>query len=227
MVNKPAGPSSYDMIRRIKRIIGKEKIGHCGTLDPLASGLLVILIGKATKWQSTFMGASKTYRFKMELGLRTNTGDITGEIIHRQPVPQDLTEDGVRNVLASLVGKRQQLPPMFSALKKDGVPLYKLARKGIVVDRAPRTFEIFSLTLLALQTPAIADIRVTCSSGTYVRTLTEDIGRELGTVATMTELVREASGSFQLESAIDGDRLISMTSLEFWPLVKEWPGDPK
>jgi len=214
LVDKPSGPTSYDIIRWLKRIIKDVRIGHSGTLDPLASGLLIILLGKATKKQSDFMNMEKIYRCQLKLGVRTNTGDVTGTPVERLPVKQ-MEQAQLREVLESFVGAQSQMPPMFSALKKEGVPLYKLARKGQTVERSPRQIMIHSIEFLGSGEGTI-DFRVRCSSGTYVRTLVEDVGSRLGSAATMSALVREGIGSFLLAEAVSGMELRSMTP----PMIK-------
>ncbi len=169
LVDKPSGPTSYDMIRWVKRIVKGVKIGHCGTLDPLASGLLIILLGKATKKQSQFMGLDKTYRCHMRLGIQTDSGDITGKVIQEAQVP-NLNSEMIQTIFQKMTGPQLQIPPMYSALKVQGTPLYKLARKGVVVKRDPRPIQIFSLDLLNVTDNKEIEFKVHCSSGTYVRT---------------------------------------------------------
>lgn len=225
LVDKPSGPTSYDVIRWIKRKINDVKIGHCGTLDPLASGLLIILLGrKATRIQSRFMSGKKVYRCKMKLGTKTDTGDITGRVVQKSNNEVAVNRLEVEEVLKRFLGKREQVPPMFSALKKDGVPLYKLARRGELVARNPRTIEIESIELLNFNPPAEIEFRLTCSGGTYVRVLVEEIGEELKYPATMTGLVREGVGPYHLAEAVSGEKLKFMEGEEIWRLVKEVSG---
>lgn len=206
LVHKPSGPTSYDVIRLFKRRFRGVKIGHSGTLDPLASGLLILLLGKATKKQSEIMGRDKTYLARCRLGIKTDSGDISGKIIEQKSVPP-LNETVVKDVLKSFIGEIEQIPPMYSALKLDGAPLYKLARKGVVVERKPRRIHIHSLSLLKTPLPEELEIEVHCSSGTYVRTLVEDIGDRLGTVATLAGLVRVRIGEFDLSQAINAEEI--------------------
>jgi len=205
LVDKPAGPTSYDIIRWIKPKLGGAKIGHAGTLDPLASGLLVILIGKATKRQDDVMGSDKVYRCRLRFGLRTDTGDVTGRTIESSTAP---APDGERlwRILSDLAGEHMQTPPMYSALKQKGVPLYKLARAGKTVERKPRKVSIRWMEPLETQGDE-ASFRVRCSSGTYIRSLVEDIGAAAGVGATMSALAREAIGNFTIDRATPGDQL--------------------
>lgn len=204
-VSKPSGPTSYDIIRWVKRIARDAKIGHCGTLDPLASGVLILLFGKATRSQASFMGREKIYRTVIRLGLKTDSGDTDGRPLDERPVPV-LHEEDVRAVLAGFVGEQEQIPPMYSAIKKDGVPLYKLARKGEQIERAPRRIIIHEIALLRLSHGEL-EFRTRCSSGTYVRTLAEDIAARLGTVGAVSTLVREAVGGCRVEDAVPGEKV--------------------
>lgn len=205
LVDKPAGPTSYDIIRWIKPKLGGAKIGHAGTLDPIASGLLVVLIGKATRRQSDVMGSDKIYRCRLKLGVRTDTGDVTGRMldVSQAPPPED---DKIWRALAALAGDHDQVPPMYSALKHKGVPLYKLARKGQTVERKPRRITVKWVEALDRQSDEVS-FRVRCSSGTYVRTLVEDLGAAVGVGATMSALSREAIGPFTLDRATPGEHL--------------------
>jgi tRNA pseudouridine55 synthase len=202
LIDKPAGPTSYDMIRWIKRKAKDTKIGHAGTLDPLATGLLVVLLGRATKRQSDVMGRDKIYRCRLRLGLRTDTGDITGRVIETSdaPPPDAAT---LLSRLSRFLGEMEQVPPMYSALKKDGVPLYKLARAGKTVERASRRVTIHWMEPVSVDGADVV-VRIKCSSGTYVRSLVEDIGAAVGLGATMVELVRESIGPLRLEDALPG-----------------------
>lgn len=218
LVNKPAGPTSYDMIRRIKKTLRGAKIGHAGTLDPLASGLLVVLLGRATKLQDRFMAMEKTYVCKMKLGVQTDTGDLAGAPIQEKPVP-NLSADEVKKILESFQGPRMQIPPMYSALKKDGQPLYKLARKGETVERPPRPIVLHEIKLLDWTSPVI-HFSVRCSSGTYVRTLVEDFGEALGSCAVTIELIRSKIGPYSIDEAIQGDDLPNQTAEQIARLTR-------
>jgi tRNA pseudouridine55 synthase len=200
LLDKPVGLTSNAALQRAKRALGARKAGHAGTLDPLASGLLVLLFGEATKFAGPLLEAEKEYLATLKLGEKTATGDAEGAVLETRPV--NVTGAQVEQALASFRGEIEQLPPMHSALKHGGVPLYKLARRGESVERRPRRVRIEELELLKLALPSV-DVRVRCSKGTYVRTLAEDIGAVLGTGAHLSALRRTASGGFRLADAID------------------------
>jgi len=207
-INKPSGVTSFWAVKQAKRILGIKKVGHCGTLDPLAEGVLVILLGKTTKLQSSLMAGDKTYKARLKLGVTTDTGDITGKVLKEAPVgPLDTAN--VTAVLDSFVGAMEQIPPMYSALNYGGKRLYDFARAGIEVKREPRGITIHSIDLLDAA-PGRIDIRVKCSKGTYIRTLGEDIGKKLGCGATLEALCRERSGDYGVETALDGRLLQSI-----------------
>lgn len=210
LVDKPSGPTSYDVIRAVKRVVVKgTKIGHCGTLDPMASGLLILLFGKSTKKQSLIMGQDKIYLTKIQFGVKTDSADVTGHKIAEAALPI-MDPNAIALALRKLSGERDQIPPMFSALKVEGTPLYKLARKGEVIERKPRRIRIDAIELLNVLLPDTIEIRVRCSSGTYIRTLAEEIGAALGTVGTMKSLVREQIGKFSLSDALPGNDLFKL-----------------
>jgi len=194
LADKPEGWTSADVVRRVKAKVC-VKVGHLGTLDPFATGLLPICIGEATKVAQFLNTADKEYTGTIALGSATDTGDLTGEVRETQPVP-DFSDAELRRVAESLSGEQMQKPPMYSALKRDGVPLYKLARQGIEVEREARPIVIRALELERLEGDRLA-FRVACSKGTYVRVLAEDIGCALGTVAHLASLRRTAFGSFR------------------------------
>jgi tRNA pseudouridine55 synthase len=206
LVNKPSGPTSYDMIRRLKRLFPGVKIGHCGTLDPMAAGLLLILLGRATKKQADLMKCDKTYLCRMRFGVKTDTADITGQVIETAPQPL-LSADDFSVLLASFQGEQLQLPPMYSALKHQGQPLYKLARQGKDIERERRRITIHEIQSTQPPTAGEAEIRVRCSSGTYVRTLVEDIAARANSCATLSALIRETVGPYQWQEAISGNDL--------------------
>jgi len=202
VVYKPAGPSSYDVIRRLKKVLGRDiRIGHCGTLDPAAEGILLVLLGKATRRQSELMNLVKTYRVTIRLGQRTSTGDRQGQVIEELPVG-DLSVGDVEKVLNRFIGEISQVPPMYSAVHYGGRRLYELARKDIIVERAARKVKIYSLQLVNLTLPRLV-LRVKCSAGTYMRALAEDIARACGTVGMVEELVREKVGDFDRSISLD------------------------
>jgi len=200
LLDKPQGMSSNYALQRVKHLFNAEKAGHTGSLDPLATGLLPICLGEATKYSQHLLDADKVYRTRMRLGQKTSTADAEGEIIDEQPVPS-LTREQIEQVLARFRGTIQQVPSMYSALKKDGKPLYELARKGIEVAREPRTVQIYRLELLKVE-PLYWELEVACSKGTYIRNLVEDIGDILGCGAHVAELRRLASGCFQLDERL-------------------------
>jgi tRNA pseudouridine55 synthase len=199
LVDKPVGLSSNAALQIAKRLFQAGKAGHAGTLDPLASGLLIVLLGEATKFAGLLLEQDKEYLATLKLGERTATGDAEGEILERKTVAVD--EPMLKEVLARFRGEIEQVPPMHSALKRDGVPLYKLARKGVHVERERRRVRIREIELLK-QEKDLLEIRVACSKGTYVRVLAEDIGAALGTCAHLGGLRRTASGGFRIEDAI-------------------------
>lgn len=204
LLDKPSGRSSNQALQRVRRLFRARKAGHCGSLDPLATGLLPICLGQATRFSSYLLGASKTYRAGCRLGLTTTTGDAEGEIVETSPVSVD--ERQVERVLAGFVGHSEQVPPMYSALKHEGRRLYELAREGLQVEREARQIEIYRLELLAFEPPRI-EIEVHCSKGTYVRTLAEDIGNALGCGAHLDALRRIAVDRLELEDSVDIERL--------------------
>ncbi len=198
LLDKPLGMSSNAALQQAKRLYGAAKAGHAGTLDPLASGLLVALFGEATKFAAPLLDSHKEYLATLKLGEKTSTGDAEGEVLQIRPV--DVREADLEAALRRFRGPIDQLPPMHSALKRGGVPLYKLARRGQTVTREPRRVEIFELELVRYL-PPLLEIRVRCSKGTYVRTLAEDIGEALGTGAHLAALRRTASGPFRVGEA--------------------------
>ena len=199
LLDKPLGPSSNAVLQRAKALLGARKAGHAGTLDPLASGLLLVLFGEATKFAGLLLDAEKEYLATLKLGETTATGDAEGEVLERRAVK--VSQSRLHEALRKFHGTIEQLPPMHSALKRDGVPLYKLARKGVQVARERRRVQILALESLRFEPPWL-ELRIRCSKGTYIRTLAEDIGAELGTGAHLAALRRTASGGFRLEDAI-------------------------
>jgi tRNA pseudouridine55 synthase len=205
LLDKPVGLSSNKALQRIRRLLGGAKAGHTGSLDPLASGMLPICIGEATKLAGELLGGNKWYRFGIALGERTDSGDAEGQIIERQPVPP-LDRMLITPVLVELCGVQWQVPPMYSALKHAGQPLYRLARQGLTVERAARQVEIFELELLSAPPDPLL-FRVRCSKGTYVRTLAEQIAGKLGTCGFVNYLRRESVQPFEHEPMQDLDEL--------------------
>lgn len=205
LFDKPQGMSSNQALQRVKYLYNAEKAGHTGSLDPLATGLLPICLGEATKYSQHLLDADKVYRTRMRLGQKTSTADAEGEVIQERPVPH-FDQATIDAVLAKFTGTIQQIPSMYSALKKDGKPLYELARQGIEVAREPRTIHIYRLQLLAVE-PLYWELEVVCSKGTYIRNLVEDMGEMLGCGAHVSELRRLASGCFSLDEQLTLDYL--------------------
>ena len=204
LLDKPVGLSSNDALIRAKRLYLAKKAGHTGTLDPLASGLLPLCFGEATKFSQDLLEADKTYEATMRLGVRTTTGDAEGEAVQTREVSCD--QAAVVAALSQFRGEIVQIPPMYSALKRDGKPLYEYARAGQVIEREGRSVTIHALDLLACALPDVT-FRVTCSKGTYVRTLAEDIGEALGCGAHLVALRRTGVGALTLEHAVTLDAL--------------------
>lgn len=217
LLDKPVGLSSNAALQRVRRLAGRIKAGHCGSLDPLASGMLPICLGEATRLAGELLDGDKAYRFGLLLGERTATGDAEGAVIERLPVPA-LTPAGIESALAALRGPQQQVPPMYSAIKRDGQPLYRLARAGLTVERAARAVRIEALTLLAAD-GARLDLRVRCSKGTYVRVLGEEIARRLGTCGRLTDLRRDYVEPFEHDPMVPLEALEGR-ALSDWPLLR-------
>jgi len=215
LLDKPLGLSSNAALQRVRTLLGRVKAGHVGSLDPLATGMLPICIGEATKVAGELTSARKRYHFHVALGARTASGDTEGEVIGRAPVPP-LEAAVVEAALGRLRGPGQQLPPMYSALKREGRPLYRLARAGVTVERAPRPIELSELRLIAL-TPATLELEVLCSKGTYVRVLAEDIASALGTLGHVTQLRRLYVEPFEREPMHTLEGIAAQRTREEWP----------
>jgi tRNA pseudouridine55 synthase len=209
LLDKPPGLSSNAALQQVRRLLGRPKAGHTGSLDPLATGMLPICIGEATKVAGSLLAGDKGYTATISLGARTDTGDSTGTVVEQCAVPE-LDETRLTVALAALRGPQQQVPPMYSALKRDGQPLYKLARRGLTVDRPARDIVIHTLDLLEFG-PATLRIRVECSKGTYIRVLAEELGRSLGSCAHLTALRRDFSEPFR------GERMYTFEALQALP----------
>ena len=205
IVNKPSGLTSHDVVAEVRRHLKFKKVGHTGTLDPSATGVLPLMINKATKLSPYLMGADKTYTATIKLGITTNTYDGDGEIQDTKDV--NVTEEDCLNALNEFRGHIQQIPPMFSAKKINGKRLYKLARKGIEVEREPKNVTISLLELIDFTSPLIK-LKVSCSAGTYIRVIAQDLGHKLGCGAHLSALERTQVGSFYIEDAIDLKELI-------------------
>ncbi len=194
LVDKPAGWTSFDVLAKLRGALGTRKLGHSGTLDPMATGVLAVFIGRATAAADRQLDHDKTYEATIRLGLRTDTGDITGAVLERAAA--EAGERELRAALPQFVGAREQLPPMYSAVKVNGQPLYRAARKGQTVERTPRPITIYSIDYLGSPVPGDYTLRVVCSKGTYIRVLAEEIGASLGVPAALAALRRTRAGVF-------------------------------
>lgn len=214
-LDKPRGPTSHDIVDRVRERTRVRRVGHAGTLDPLASGVLVVCVGRrATRVAQYLMGERKVYRADVRLGITTDTYDGEGEVIAEAPV--EVSRRQVEAALTRFEGPIEQIPPMFSALKHKGKPLYRLARRGVEVEREPRRVVIDRLELTAWEPPTCT-LEMACSAGTYVRVLVHDLGQALGCGAYVTDLIRLASGIFRLEDAITLETLARAASEGRWP----------
>ena len=212
LLNKPLGISSNAALQRVRWLYRAEKGGHTGALDPLASGLLPICLGEATKFSHYLLDSTKRYQTTIYLGHSTTTGDVEGDVLFEQAVPE-LTQAKIEQILATFVGDIQQVPPMYSALKKEGRPLYELARKGIEIEREARPITIEALELLSFTENSLT-LDVTCSKGTYIRVLGEDIAKALNTFGHLTYLHRIKTGQFDLIPSYTIEYLESLTEFE-------------
>ncbi len=205
-LHKPTGKTSHDMVSLVRRTLGLKRVGHTGTLDPEASGVLPILVGKATGLSELLTEKTKGYTARVRLGIATDTYDRAGTVTERSDVIP--SEEEIKAVAKTFIGKISQLPPMYSAIKKDGKKLYELARQGITIEREARCVEIYDLRCYDFSENEFS-LDVTCSKGTYIRSLCYDLGRALGTCATMVSLLRTQSGLFTLENAVTPETLIA------------------
>lgn len=221
IIDKPEKISSAAVVSHVKRIPGVKKAGHTGTLDPFATGVMVVCVNQATRLAQFFLHDSKTYEGVMELGIETDTQDITGSVISRIDIdsisadfsPDSLSSKHIESVFSGFKGKISQVPPVYSALKHNGVPLYKLARKGKPVEKPPRTVTIHSLHIIKIDLPEIK-FEVSCSSGTYIRTLASDIGKKLGCGGCLKKLRRTVSSGFDISEAISVEEINDPTKRE-------------
>ncbi len=200
-IDKPGGWTSHDVVGKVRRLLGQKSVGHAGTLDPLATGVLLVCVGNATRVSEYLMAGRKVYRAVAQLGIETDTYDAEGAIVARQNVPE-LTHEDLVAALARFAGKIEQIPPAYSAIKQDGVPAYRKARRGETVTIQPRQVTIHGIELLGWATPYVT-FKVTCDPGTYIRSLAHDLGAALGCGAALTELRRLQSGQFRVEDALD------------------------
>ncbi len=212
LIDKPAGPTSHDVVDAIRRKFGIKKVGHCGTLDPNATGLLIIVLGLGTKLSEKLMGDDKVYEGAVKFGEATNSYDCDGEILETKPVPP-LTLDQLNEAATAFVGDQMQTPPMVSAVKVKGVPLYKLARKGIEVAREPRLVHIYNCRFTNYE-PPLGQFRIACTKGTYVRSIAHDLGQKLGCGAHLAALRRSVSGKFDVADATKLDDVLQLTTAE-------------
>lgn len=212
LVDKPKGPTSHDVVDLVRRRFGIRKVGHAGTLDPNATGLLVLLLGRGTKLSEKLMAADKVYEGTLKLGETTDSYDADGQVVATAPVPP-LTLEQLNAAAAAFEGDLMQAPPMVSAAKVGGVPLYKLARKGVEVERKPRLVHVYSFRFSAYQEP-LAAFRVVCTKGTYVRSLVHDLGQKLGCGAYLATLRRLESGPLSVTRAIPLEELLRLSPAE-------------
>ena len=208
IIDKPEGFTSHDVVNSVRGIAGTKKVGHAGTLDPFATGVLIVGVNQGTKALTFLKEDDKEYEATLMLGAETDTLDRDGRVIKEVPCP-DISHDDMERILASFIGKQEQLPPRFAAIKKDGIPFYKLARKGLDFEVPPRGIEIYGITLLNIDMPQVF-FRVRCSSGTYVRSLARDIGIKAGCCGYLKSLRRIRSGRFGIEKAIPLQKLKGM-----------------
>ncbi len=210
LVDKPAGPTSHDVVDVIRRKFGLKKVGHCGTLDPNATGLLIIVLGRGTKLSERLMGDDKVYAGTIKFGESTDSHDAAGQLIASLPVPP-LTLEQLNAEAATFLGDQMQMPPMVSAIKKAGVPLYKLARKGVEVEREARLIHIYSFRFTEYTEP-LGKFKLACTKGTYIRKIAHDLGARLGCGAHLTALRRTVSGQFDVADAIALDALLDAST---------------
>src|SRR5437773_1908537 len=209
LIDKPAGPTSHDVVAAIRRQFAIKKVGHCDTLDPNATGLLIIVLGRGTKLVEKLMSDDKVYEGGIKFGDTTDSYDADGELVGSLPVPP-ITLDQLNEAAQEFVGDHMQTPPMVSAIKKDGVPLYKLARKGVEVPREPRLVHIYNFRFSGYQEP-IGQFRIACTKGTYVRSLAHELGQKLGCGAHLATLRRTASGKFDVADSVSLDAILRLT----------------
>jgi tRNA pseudouridine55 synthase len=212
LVDKPAGPTSHDIVDSIRRQFGLKKVGHCGTLDPNATGLLIIVLGRATKLSERLMSDDKVYEGVLKLGEATDSYDADGELVASLPVPPT-TLDELNEAAQEFIGDLMQKPPMVSAVKKGGVPLYKLARKGIEVEREARLVHIYNFRFTSYQEP-LGQFRLACTKGTYVRSIAHELGQKLGCGAHLATLRRVTSGKFDVTDAVQFEEIIKLSPKE-------------
>jgi tRNA pseudouridine55 synthase len=209
LIDKPVGPTSHDVVDAIRRQFQIKKVGHCGTLDPNATGLLIIVLGRGTKLSEKLMSSDKVYEGSVKLGETTDSYDADGELVTSLPVPPTTLEE-LNELAATFVGDQMQMPPMVSAIKKGGVPLYKLARKGMEVTREARLVHVYNFRFSDYKEP-LGHFRVACTKGTYVRSLAHDLGQKLGCGAHLANLRRLVSGKFDVADAIQFEQVLALS----------------
>jgi len=212
LIDKPAGPTSHDVVDAIRRKFGIKKVGHCGTLDPNATGLLIIVLGRGTKLSEKLMGDDKVYEGTIKFGVATDSYDADGEVVETKSVPP-LTLEQLNEASGAFVGDLMQTPPMVSAIKKDGVPLYKLARKGIEIAREPRLVHIYNFRFTSYE-PPLGRFRIACTKGTYVRSIAHELGQKRGCGAHLSALRRVTSGKFDVAEATSLAEVLKLTTAE-------------
>jgi tRNA pseudouridine55 synthase len=217
LIDKPAGPTSHDVVDAIRRQFTIKKVGHCGTLDPNATGLLIIVLGRGTKLSEKLMSDDKVYKGTVKFGEATTSYDADGELVSSLPLPP-LSLEQLNQAAGEFVGDQMQLPPMVSAVKKDGVPLYKLARKGIEVEREPRLIHIYRFCFSSYQEP-LGEFELACTKGTYVRSVAHEMGQNLGCGAHLATLRRMRSGKFDVADAREFEEVLKLNSCELERLV--------
>ena len=213
LIDKPAGPTSHDVVDALRRAFRLEKVGHCGTLDPNATGLLIIVLGKATKLSEKLMSDDKVYEGTIKFGESTDSYDADGELVASLPV-LPMTVEELNESAATFQGDIMQMPPMVSAVKIKGVPLYKMARKGIEVERKPRLIHVYDFRFSKYEEP-IGFFRIACTKGTYVRALAHEMGQKLGCGAHLATLRRVASGKFDVQDALTFEDALKLTAGDF------------
>lgn len=217
LIDKPSGMTSHDVVDRVRRKLRMKRIGHAGTLDPMATGLLMILVGKATKLSQFMMSLDKVYSGTILLGETTNTQDAEGEVQTTKPVPE-LSDSALSAVIDGFIGDQYQIPPMFSAIKMKGQPLYKIARKGKEVEREPRFIRVSSFRVTRFVSPEI-DFILECSKGTYVRTIANDVGEKIGCGAHLSSLRRDACDRFDASQSVPLLKLETMSNAEIASVI--------
>ena len=213
-INKPCGKTSFSIVAMVKRLSGERRVGHAGTLDPIATGVLPVCLGQGTRVIEFLVDSSKAYQAQIELGIATDTYDASGKITHQES-PSGITREHLQTILASFCGSIQQTPPMYSAIKYHGKPLYKLARAGINIELKSRLVKVYRLELIDWQSP-LATVEIECSKGTYIRSLAHDLGQALGCGASLKNLVRSRCGLFDIIDSVSIPQLEDAFHYGYW-----------